>query len=474
MEFVKYNSYKEGKVYSTQIATAVSSLGTSNDIPSRSDGSSDRTLWGNNDTGNDLNNSMKVEGNIYLKSFYYDESDDDNDSKDKGDTDDSWIDDDTEENGSLYADGLIKSSSMEAKEIYATEHLCVPNPETGVKTDILKLMVDYSDRITANRKLILDNQSNIQTNTDNITTINGTLASLQTQIARNKLDIATNKTNIANLTTSLDNLIIKVDSIKSCTCSGSGNSGSNSSVPYITTINDKVIWAGKAVNDNMFSGIVMKDDDNDSIVDFSPTQLPDFYDFTLDGTIQPTLTYSQVVTQYYRDIVETDEDGTGIYYASNFVDLGYCNTGDIIRIDTINCLLENNVLKFSNTHCGYSIYRKNGNRYEAVRGGDGTAVYYSVTNAGEYAFTISFSGTLTSNNLISKDYQVTFNFSCHYTAHTNSTIGQIAPNGIAWQYSDDKVIISETGAYFKYGEYYLSITAEGIKVGKDGTERDLI
>ncbi|MBD5229564.1 MAG: hypothetical protein HDS69_05960 [Bacteroidales bacterium] len=104
---------------------------------------------------------MKVEGNIYLKSFYYDESDDDNDSKDKGDTDDSWIDDDTEENGSLYADGLIKSSSMEAKEIYATEHLCVPNPETGVKTDILKLMVDYSDRITANRKLILDNQSNI-------------------------------------------------------------------------------------------------------------------------------------------------------------------------------------------------------------------------------------------------------------------------------------------------------------------------
>lgn len=152
MQFNKYNKYKDGaNVNITGSSSSSSNNNTVEEYPSRSGGGSSKTrvIWGQEDDGNDIKESMKVEGNIYIIAT-------DNTPEDDGNTDeekDGWTenpDDDEEfdfdwdedtEGGSLYVENKVKAKTIEATEdVTVGGHLFVktPHPDhNGEKVCIL-------------------------------------------------------------------------------------------------------------------------------------------------------------------------------------------------------------------------------------------------------------------------------------------------------------------------------------------------
>lgn len=153
MDLIKYNKYKEGKVYASQLVSTTSSSNSS------TSSSTDRTLWGNSDSGNDINDSMKIEGNIYVKAFDpstesragdddYDENEDE--EKDEDFEEEEFPPEDEDPNGSIFADGNIYCKELEANDVYAKNHLYINDPQDNQKKDVVDIIKDYNERITSN------------------------------------------------------------------------------------------------------------------------------------------------------------------------------------------------------------------------------------------------------------------------------------------------------------------------------------
>ena len=167
MELVKYSKYKEGKVYNN----IVNSSSDSSSSSSSSTTTDSRTLWGNDDSGSDLSNSMKIEGNIYLKAF-------DPSSETRGDSSDDDKENDKEEfppqdeemEGSIYADGNVYCKNLETKEdAYIHRHLYINYPNHPTHSDANKKCLG---------EILKQDEDNIKINADNIDILDITVKNL--------------------------------------------------------------------------------------------------------------------------------------------------------------------------------------------------------------------------------------------------------------------------------------------------------
>lgn len=141
MQFSKYNKYKEGanvNITGTS-SSSTSSSSTETQPPSRGGGDT-RTIWGQYDDGGDISESMKVEGNIYIKAAKEnDETDEDVDKdewtdEDEGDDDFDFDWDEDTEGGNLFVEKKVKSKEIETTEdVTVGRHLYIKDPHPDHK-----------------------------------------------------------------------------------------------------------------------------------------------------------------------------------------------------------------------------------------------------------------------------------------------------------------------------------------------------
>lgn len=197
MEFNKYNYADENitiGAYNSSSNNSTSNETRSDNVTSRG-GSDSRIIWGNYDDGGNIEDSMKVNGNIYIKKTS-DSDDDDSDDYEWSDTEEEeefdfdW-DEDTE-GGSLYVENNVKAKATEANETYGKKLFLNYPTATSPKSNVADL--------------IKNNADNIATNTTNITNLTATVNSHTTQINANTTNISTNTTNISNNTDEIADL----------------------------------------------------------------------------------------------------------------------------------------------------------------------------------------------------------------------------------------------------------------------------
>lgn len=202
MEIVKYNKYKKANVSSVG-SSGSSSNNSSTTSSSNSSTGLSRSIWGNEDTGNDITNSMLINGNIYVNGYDIDSEldDDDNDGKEKSDSE-IFPPDNEVLDGSIYASGGIHSKSVETNEAYIKQHLYVNHTHSEHKGDKVCLIGE----VETNTQNIKKNTDNIAINKTNIETNKTNIASNLSEINALKTRVSTNETNIANNTTAINSL----------------------------------------------------------------------------------------------------------------------------------------------------------------------------------------------------------------------------------------------------------------------------
>lgn len=152
----------------------------------------DRTIWGQNDTGDDIDGSMVVNGNVTIQAIVPPTYDD----EDEADGEDEEVE---TGGGNLDVELKITSKEVEANDIYAKEHLYIPHPTTKAKTDIVELLKGYDTRIT-------NNTTNIAANKTEIDALKGRVSTAETNITNLTSTVNTNTTNIANNATEIQKL----------------------------------------------------------------------------------------------------------------------------------------------------------------------------------------------------------------------------------------------------------------------------
>lgn len=148
-----------------------------------------RTIWGQQDEGDDIDGSMLVNGNVTIQAIVPPTYDDE---------DGSDGDDIAEETGggNLNVELKITSKEVEANDIYAKQHLYIPHPTTKVKTDIVELLKGYDTRITNNTTNIAANKTEIDALKGRVTTVEGKVTNLTTTVNNHTTAITNNTTNI--------------------------------------------------------------------------------------------------------------------------------------------------------------------------------------------------------------------------------------------------------------------------------------
>ena len=203
MIFNKYNvGKKDGG--STTVNYSGGSSSSSGSVSSRGEVDLDRMLWGNKDDGGDIEDTLFVNGSIYLKGADY--SDEDGDDDDKEGTDKEYMLEDDDEGGNIYADGKVKSNEVEANEIYAKRTLYIPHPTTKAKTDIVELLKGYDSRITQNTTNIASNKTEIDALKTRVGTAETNITNLTTTVTNNTTNIQANADEIEKLKDSIDTI----------------------------------------------------------------------------------------------------------------------------------------------------------------------------------------------------------------------------------------------------------------------------
>lgn len=154
----------------------------------------DRTIWGQNDSGDDIDGSMVVNGNINIQAIvppsYEGEGEDDGDGED--------VEVETG-GGNLNVELKITANEVEANDINAKQHLYIPHPTTKVKTDIVELLKGYDSRITNNTTNIASNKGEIDALKGRVTTAETKITNLTTVVNNNTTNIQTNADEIQKL-----------------------------------------------------------------------------------------------------------------------------------------------------------------------------------------------------------------------------------------------------------------------------------
>lgn len=148
-----------------------------------------RTIWGQQDEGEDVDGSMLVNGNVTIQAIVPPTYDD----EDGGDGED--IAEETG-GGNLNVELKITSNEVEANDIYAKQHLYIPHPTTKVKTDIVELLKGYDTRITNNTTNIAANKTEIDALKGRVSTAETNITNLTSKVNNNSTAITNNTTNI--------------------------------------------------------------------------------------------------------------------------------------------------------------------------------------------------------------------------------------------------------------------------------------
>lgn len=148
-----------------------------------------RTIWGQQDEGEDVDGSMVVNGNVTIQAIVPPTYDDE---------DGSDGDDIAEETGggNLTVELKITSNEVEANDIYAKQHLYIPHPTTKAKTDIVELLKGYDTRITNNTTNIAANKTEIDALKGRVSTAETNITNLTSKVNNNTTAITNNTTNI--------------------------------------------------------------------------------------------------------------------------------------------------------------------------------------------------------------------------------------------------------------------------------------
>lgn len=185
MKLIKYDRGKNGSNGTTIINNNNNnseSGGSRGDGGTRGD--SDRTIWGQNDAGEDIDGSMVVNGNITIKAIvpptYEDDDEDDGD-------------DEEEETGggNLNVELDITARKTEATETYGKKLFLNYPTANDAKTNVADLIKTNANAISKNKTDI----SNLTTTVNNHTT----------QISNNATNISNNTTEINNLKNTINN-----------------------------------------------------------------------------------------------------------------------------------------------------------------------------------------------------------------------------------------------------------------------------
>ena len=214
MKFNKYNIGKGNGNSTTVSYSGGGSSSSSSSTSSRGDSGLDRMLWGNSDDGSDIDDTMFVNGSVYLKKADYSDEDDEDDDKEAADKEYTFEDDD--EGGNIYADGKVKSNEVEANDIYAKQHLYIPHPTTKAKTDIVELLKGYDTRIT-------NNSTNIAANKTEIDALKGRVITAETNITNLTSKVNNNTTAITNNTTNIQANADEIEKLKNQVSNISGD-----------------------------------------------------------------------------------------------------------------------------------------------------------------------------------------------------------------------------------------------------------
>lgn len=192
MKLIKYDRLKRNSNGNTTIINNNSSNNESViNPPSRGD-SDNRVIWGQNDTGEDIDGSMTVNGNVTIKSIVPPTYDPDEEGEDGEE-----IDEETG-GGNLDVELTITSNKVEANEVFAKNHLYINYPHpTGSKQCV--------------NDLIKNNADNISSNTTKINNLTATVNNHTTQINNLNTSVSNNTTNISNNTTEINNLKDRLD-----------------------------------------------------------------------------------------------------------------------------------------------------------------------------------------------------------------------------------------------------------------------
>lgn len=200
---MKFNKYNIGKGSSTTISYSGASTSSRGEL--------DRMLWGNSDDGSDIDDTMFVNGSLYLRGTDY--SDEDGSDDDKEAADKEYTVEADDEGGNIYADGKVKANEVEANDIYAKQHLYIPHPTTKVKTDIIELLKGYDTRISNNTTNIANNKTEIDALKGRVTTVEGNVTNLTTAVNNHTTAITNNTTNIQTNVDEIEKLKNQVSTI---------------------------------------------------------------------------------------------------------------------------------------------------------------------------------------------------------------------------------------------------------------------
>lgn len=165
MKLIKYDGVSDKSVKAI-LGSSASSDNVDAGTRGEASESLNRTIWGQNDIGDDVDGSMTVNGNISIKCIIPPAYEDD-------DSDDGEDEELEEGGGNLEVELKITSNEIESKDIYATRHLFInyPNhpehPEDNKKC-VGEIIQTVEKDIKTNKDKIDELEQRVDINADNI------------------------------------------------------------------------------------------------------------------------------------------------------------------------------------------------------------------------------------------------------------------------------------------------------------------
>lgn len=186
MKISKYSHLKEGQVKASSIIGGGGG-GSSTTIEGGSL-SLDRTIWGKQDVGEDIDGHMIVNGDITIQAINY-EWDDEEDDEDGEDVEYD------EGGGNLNVELLTTTKDLEVNnDAYIHQHLYINYPSHQEHSDDNKKCI--GEILESVEKNIKKNADDIATNKTNIASNLSEINKLKTRVTNNEKAIETNATNI--------------------------------------------------------------------------------------------------------------------------------------------------------------------------------------------------------------------------------------------------------------------------------------
>lgn len=177
MKIVKYSKSGSGTAASNGASGSGSGGNTTVSSSTVSRGL-DRTIWGQSDSGDDVDGSMLINGNVTIKAIVppvYEPDDEDDDGEDV---------DEESGGGNLTVECKITADEVEAENVTVNKHLYVNlnhSAHNGAKKCLVDVVQSNTNNISQNADDISALQTTVQTNTTNIAGLTGRVEKLESR-----------------------------------------------------------------------------------------------------------------------------------------------------------------------------------------------------------------------------------------------------------------------------------------------------